>query len=255
MPRFLSLGSGSRGNATLIEAGDTRVLLDCGYSARELGARLRPRGIEPDSLSAILVTHEHGDHIRGVGALARRHRLPVWMTRGTWLASDCGELAGLHLFHAHGAPFTIGALRIQPVAVPHDAREPCQFVFSHGGRRLGILTDTGRITPRIVDAYADLDGLLLESNHCPRMLAEGPYPPALQRRVGGDLGHLNNRQAASLLTQIARESLRHLVIGHISEKNNHPDRVRETLLDTDPKLEQRLTLLRQDRASDWFELD
>ncbi len=255
MPRFLSLGSGSRGNATLIEAGGTRVLLDCGYSARELAARLVDAGVDPDRLDAILVTHEHGDHIRGVGALARRYRLPVWMTRGTWLASDCGELADLHLFHAHGEPFSIGALRIQPVAVPHDAREPCQFVFSHAGRRLGVLTDTGCITPRILTAYAELDALLLECNHDTRMLAEGPYPPALQRRVGGDLGHLNNHQAASLLARIARASLRHLVVGHISEKNNQAGRVRETLLAVDPGLEPRLSLLRQDRASGWYEME
>ncbi len=254
MLRFISLGSGSRGNATLIEAGATRVLLDCGYSARELTERLARVGVDAASLDAILVTHEHGDHIRGVGALSRRFRIPVWMTRGTSLAGDCGELTDLTLFHSDSEPFAIGALNVHPVAVPHDAREPCQYVFSSKGLRLGILTDTGCITPHIAHAYQRLDALLLECNHDLRMLAEGPYPPSLQRRVGGDHGHLNNRQAAALLEQMDRDRLQHLVVGHISEKNNHHSIASDTLLGVDADLENRLTLLYQDRASEWFEV-
>jgi len=252
--RFVSLGSGSRGNATLVEAGDTRVLLDCGYSARELAERLACVGVDAASLDAILVTHEHGDHIRGVGALSRRFRIPVWMTHGTSLASDCGEIARLNLFHSDSEPFAIGALNVHPVVVPHDAREPCQFVFSNAGRRLGVLTDVGCVTPHIVNAYRGLDALLLECNHDIRMLAEGPYPPALQRRVGGDHGHLSNRQAASLLERIDSGSLQHLVVGHISEKNNHRRIVRDILLGVDATLENRLDLLFQDRVSDWFDV-
>jgi phosphoribosyl 1,2-cyclic phosphodiesterase len=252
--RFASLGSGSRGNATLVEAGDTRVLVDCGYPAREFSARCERLGFDPGSLNAILVTHEHGDHMRGVGAVARRFGVPVWMSHGTWHAADYGAIAELNRFASHAGGFTLGELNIEPVPVPHDAREPTQFVFGYRGSRFGLLTDLGSITPKVVAAFARVDALLLECNHDPDMLASGPYPPSLQARVGGRYGHLNNGQAADLLRRIDHGRLRHLVAGHLSEKNNSPELAREALLAVSDRLCDCLSLLGQDESSDWFAL-
>ncbi|MDH3831872.1 MAG: MBL fold metallo-hydrolase [Gammaproteobacteria bacterium] len=219
--RFASLGSGSKGNAMLVEAGDTRVLVDCGFSCTETEKRLARLGLEADALDAILVTHEHSDHISGVARLSRRYGLPVWMTAGTEAAHKGGELSRWHCINSH-QQFVVGDLQVQPFPVPHDAREPCQFVFSDGKRRLGLLTDVGSITPHMVDALDGLDALVLECNHDPSMLAAGPYPPSLKQRVGGPYGHLSNQQAAELLEKINTSSLQHLVAAHISEKNNLP---------------------------------
>jgi phosphoribosyl 1,2-cyclic phosphodiesterase len=219
--RFASLGSGSKGNATLVEAGGTRVLVDCGFSCAETVKRLARFGLEADALDAILVTHEHSDHISGVARLSRRYGLPVWMTAGTEAVHKGGELASWHCINSH-QPFTVGDLQVQPFPVPHDAREPCQFVFSDGRRRLGLLTDVGSITPHMIAALDGLDALVLECNHDPSMLAAGPYPPGLKQRVGGPYGHLSNQQAAELLEKINTSSLQHLVAAHISEQNNLP---------------------------------
>jgi phosphoribosyl 1,2-cyclic phosphodiesterase len=200
------------------------------------------------------VTHEHGDHVRGVGAVARRFGIPVWMSHGTWRAANCGAIADLNRFASHGGGFRLGELSIEPVPVPHDAREPTQFVFGHGDSRLGLLTDLGSITPRIVAAFHRVDALLLECNHDPGMLANGPYPPSLQARVGGRFGHLNNAQAADLLRRIDHGRLRHLVAGHLSEKNNSPDLARAALLAVSDGLCNCLSLLDQDESSDWFAL-
>lgn len=252
MFRFASLGSGSRGNATLIEAGSTRLLLDCGFAAREFVARCERLEFDPTGLSAILVTHEHGDHMRGVGAVSRRFGIPVWMSHGTWRAGDFGPISNLNLFTGHGGVLSIGELAATPVPVPHDAREPTQFVFDHGGARLGILTDLGSITPRVVQAFDGIDALLLECNHDAGMLAAGPYPPSLQARVGGQYGHLNNHQAADFLRRIDFRRLRHLVAAHLSEKNNSPELARQALESVSGDLAACLSLLIQDNASTWF---
>lgn len=222
--RFALLGSGSRGNATLIEEGNTSLLVDCGFSVRETERRMALLGSSPERLSAILVTHEHHDHLAGVGALARKYRLPVWLTAGTEAAGRkrLGELPQRLLLNCH-SDFAIDDLHLHPFPVPHDAREPCQFVFSNGDKRLGVLTDTGCSTPHIERQLDGCDALILESNHDPGMLATGPYPPALQARVGGGQGHLSNEQAAVILRSIDTSGLQHLVAAHLSEKNNTPE--------------------------------
>jgi len=250
--RFASLGSGSRGNATLVEAGSTSVLIDCGFAARELVTRCQILDFDPGALSAILVTHEHGDHMRGVGALARRFGIPVWMTHGTWRAADFGAIASLNLFSGHAGEFAVGELRVRPVPVPHDAREPIQYVFAFGDLRLGLLTDLGSITPRVLESFDGVDALLLECNHDPDMLATGPYPASLRARVGGHYGHLNNGQAADFLRRIDHRRLRHLVAAHLSEKNNSPELAREALTSVSSGVRDCLSLLVQDQASDWF---
>lgn len=226
--RFALIGSGSKGNGTLIEHGQTRILIDCGFSLRETEARLRRLGCEPESLNAIVVTHEHGDHIRGVGLLARRYGVPVWATRGTVNGTQPGKVPTLNLFDIHQS-LAIGDLELQPFPVPHDAREPCQFLFSDGDRSLGLLTDTGCSTPHIHARLSDCDALILECNHDPQMLAEGPYPPGLKQRVGGDWGHLSNAQAAQILTDIDTGGLHYLVAAHLSDKNNTPALAQDAL--------------------------
>jgi phosphoribosyl 1,2-cyclic phosphodiesterase len=217
--RFASLGSGSRGNATLVEWGDSAILIDCGFSVKETELRLARLNKVPSDLQAILVTHEHGDHIKGVAALARRYRIPVYMTPGTFLSRDLGELPELRLIEAY-APFELAGMRVVPVAVPHDAREPAQFVFEYAGKRLGVLTDLGSISAHVEASYQDLDAMVLEANHDPAMLASGSYPSSLKQRVGGLWGHLSNQQAAGFLQRLDCARLQHLVVAHISQQNN-----------------------------------
>lgn len=255
MFRFASLGSGSRGNATLIQTDSTVLMVDCGYPVKELVRRAGLLGIDAGEIDALLVTHEHGDHMRGVGALTRRFGMPVWMSHGTWHAADYGRVDQLYLFNSHSGTIEFGGIQVTPVPVPHDAREPTQFVFTHAGHSLGLLTDLGCHTPHLARCYSALDALLLECNHDPKMLAEGPYPPYLQARVGGDYGHLSNRQAAEFLASIEHQRLKHLVAAHLSEKNNCPELARQALCDVSPRIEQCLSLLRQDQPSDWFFVD
>lgn len=219
--RFASLGSGSRGNATLIETGSTCVLVDCGFSVKELELRMQRIGMIPDELQAILVTHEHGDHIRGVGALARKYQLPVWASSGTLKFEGLGDLPSSMSLNVH-EPKVLQDLSIDPFPVPHDAKEPCQFVFSDGKKKVGLLTDTGSITRHIIEQLDGCNALMLECNHDVEMLAEGPYPPALKQRVGGDYGHLSNHQAADVLAKMNTTDLQRVIAMHISEKNNDP---------------------------------
>jgi phosphoribosyl 1,2-cyclic phosphodiesterase len=228
--RFASLGSGSEGNALVVEVGGTRVLLDCGFGLKETQARLGRLGLAPEDLAAIVVTHEHSDHIGGVARLAAKYRLPVWLSYGThaFLANLDQVPEDCHLFASHSA-FAIGALCIQPFPVPHDAREPTQFVFSDGDARLGVLTDTGCATPHIASMLTGCDALLLECNHDADMLANGPYPPSLKRRVAGRHGHLDNEAAADLLRALDTSRLQHILAAHLSRKNNTPELARQAL--------------------------
>lgn len=222
MLRFASLGSGSKGNGTLIESGKTRILLDCGFTLGETERRLHRLGCPPQSLTAILVTHEHGDHAAGVGRLSRRYNIPVWLTVGTCHAMRDVKFAQTHYVNVHQV-LEIQDLQITPFPVPHDAREPCQFVFGNGNHKLGILTDVGSHTPLILQMLQRLDALMLECNYDAVMLANGAYPPSLKARVAGRYGHLDNKQSTHLLEQLDLSQLQHLVGMHLSENNNLPD--------------------------------
>ncbi|WP_292254581.1 MBL fold metallo-hydrolase [Marinospirillum sp.] len=252
--RFASLGSGSKGNATLVSCGKTHVLIDCGFTMKEVTRRLQRLNLEPEQLSAVLVTHEHGDHIGGVGALVRRYKLPLYTTAGTRLTGRLnGEVPDWRSIHPEH-PFAVGDLEIWPVTVPHDAREPVQFVLGDGQHRLGVLTDLGSITPHVVRHFSRCQALVLEANHDPQMLAVGPYPPSLKRRVGGDFGHLSNDQAADFLTQIETTKLTHLIASHLSEQNNCADLACQTLaaaLNTTPDW---ITLANQEEGFGWREM-
>lgn len=219
--KFASLGSGSEGNALLVAAGRTRVLMDCGFGLQDAISRLARLGVSPEQLSGIAVTHEHGDHIGGVARLARKFNLPVWLTHGTLHSQPdaFSGVAGLHEIDPHQA-FSIGEIEITPYPVPHDAAEPVQFVFSDGARRLGVLTDTGCSTVHIEQILGGCHALMLECNHDSDMLMNGDYPYSLKRRVGGRFGHLNNQDAAAILGRLDTGRLQHLIAAHLSRKNN-----------------------------------
>lgn len=231
--RFCSLGSGSGGNATVVEVGGgaetRRVLIDCGFSLRELESRLVRAGLSCDGLDAVFITHEHGDHIGCALTLARRHALPLWMSRGTWRAIGAPELPDLIRFARDGQRIVIGGLELTPFTVAHDAQEPLQLRCSGGSRHLGVLTDVGSISAHLVAHLQGLDALLLECNHDRDMLAASRYPASLRARIGGRLGHLSNDTAAQILAACSHGGLKHLVAAHLSERNNTPALARAAL--------------------------
>lgn len=221
MLRFASLGSGSRGNATLVEYGQTRILIDCGFSLAETERRLYRLGCAPSSLSAILVTHEHSDHASGVGRLSRRYQIPVWLTVGTFQSVTDNKYASHHFINTNSS-FSLQDFLITPLVVPHDAREPCQFIISSGAVRLAVLTDLGSFTDALLESLHQIDGLLLECNYEHEQLLYGPYTPVLKNRISGRFGHLANHQATALLKSIDKQRLQQLVGMHLSECNNTP---------------------------------
>ena len=248
--RIASLGSGSRGNATLIQQGDTTLLVDNGFSLKQFTARLQRLDLEPQHIDAVLMTHEHSDHSGGVQRLCAKHGIPLWTAVGTARATLPPEFE-YHSLVA-GRNVTIGEIEVLPVTVPHDASEPLQFIFHQldNGRRLGLLTDAGHITSHIVEAFDCLDGLLLEFNYDPEMLENGPYPEMLKQRVGGNHGHLSNSQSMDLLRRIDTRNLVCLVAAHISEKNNHPAIVDKLIRQLDQVPEP--VMANQENGFDWI---
>ena len=251
--RFASLGSGSRGNATVVEAGTTRVLVDCGFGPRDLARRLARLGLAPADLTAILVTHEHSDHVVGIARCAPRYGIDVYMTHGTCGAAGAVGDARVRVFDSH-QPFVVGALEILPFPVPHDAREPVQFVLSDGQRRLGLLTDTGHVTAHVVEMLACCDALLLECNHDADMLAHGSYPRMLKQRIAGRFGHLDNQAAADLLRRIDRGRLQHVVGAHLSQHNNSPALAQRALADALGCAPDAVALADQDNGCGWRQI-
>lgn len=251
--RFASLGSGSRGNATLIEKNQTRILIDCGFGVKETRQRLARLGLAPEDLSGILVTHEHGDHIGGAGRVARATGVPVFCTAGTHLTGRLGKVPDLRLISSH-RKFAVQDLEIEPVPVPHDAKEPVQYVVGDGDLKLGVITDLGSITPHILQCYQKCDGLVLEANHDPVMLQQGPYPPKLKRRVAGNWGHLSNAQAALLLSELKHAGLQHVVAAHISDKNNTHALARQSLAEVMSCADHDIPVIDQEEGLPWFSL-
>jgi phosphoribosyl 1,2-cyclic phosphodiesterase len=228
--RFASLGSGSEGNALLVEAGATRVLIDCGFTLRDTIARLERLGIAPDHVTAIIVTHEHSDHIAGVAPFAARFGTEVWLTFGTLaiMGERFAELPRVYGFDSHDV-FAVGDIEVHPFPVPHDAREPVQFVCSDGQWQLGVLTDLGVSTAYVESSLSGCDALVLECNHDVDMLANGEYPFSLKQRIAGRFGHLDNSAAAGLLARLDNSHLKHLIAAHLSQHNNLPGLARAAL--------------------------
>ena len=247
---FASLGSGSKGNATLVRHGDTCLMVDCGFSVSQAERRLARLGLEPGDITAILVTHEHSDHLGGVPRFANRFQTPVFMTAGTAVFAQAKGLANPNLLRLEET-LVIGDLEILPVHVPHDAREPAQYVFTDGDSRFGVLTDVGRLTPHIAEIYTGLDAFLLEANHDHDMLFNGPYPASLKQRVGGGLGHLSNDQSADLLELVDTSRLQHIVAAHLSENNNTPRHAIESFSQALGCEESWVSIASQDGGLDW----
>ncbi len=262
--RFTSLASGSKGNCLVVEAGGTRVLVDCGLSPRETERRLARRGLEAGALRAILVTHEHDDHAGGVYALAATYGLEVVLTRGTQHAQRDADPAGEAKAVASKvkfriidgrAPFAIDDLEIRPFTVPHDAREPVQFVLSDGAQRLGVLTDLGASTAHVVEMLSGCEALVLECNHARDLLWNGGYPRWLKERIGGPLGHLDNDAAAALLGALDRSRLKHVIAAHLSDQNNRPALARAALAGALGCAADWVGLATQTDGFDWRALD
>lgn len=230
--RFASLGSGSSGNALVVEVRNTRLMLDCGFSIKETVTRLARLTLNPQDIAGIVVTHEHDDHAGGVFKFAAKYQIPVWLTYGTFkmvsrYMPNQHDLK-INIVDSHST-FNIADIEVQPYPVPHDAREPIQCVFSDGSRKFGVLTDVGRSTVHIEQRLSGCDALLLECNHDAEMLKAGPYSWPLKKRVGGDLGHLENSDSASLLSRLDNSKLQHILAAHLSAKNNTPQLARAAL--------------------------
>jgi phosphoribosyl 1,2-cyclic phosphodiesterase len=224
MLRFASLGSGSAGNALIVQSGQTTVMLDCGFGLAETQKRLAKLDLTAESINAIIVTHEHSDHLGGVPRFAAKFAIPVYLSYGTYFAgNERGLMSNLktHCVDSH-SPFSIGELELHPYPVPHDAREPMQCVFSDGEHRLGVLTDVGETTPLIEQQLSGCDALFFETNHCVSLLAKSQYPMSLKHRIGGRYGHLSNDAAASIVARLDRSKLQHFICAHLSAQNNTP---------------------------------
>ncbi len=233
MLRFRNLGSGSSGNATVVEGGggasQTRLLVDCGLGIRQLDERLARAGLTAGDIDAIFVTHEHSDHLGCARQLALRHRIPVWMSRGTHAGARDGDFDDLLQYACDGLPIAVGDLSITPFTVPHDAREPLQLRCSDGASSLGILTDLGHATDHVLGHLSGCQALLLECNHDPHLLEASCYPPFLKKRVGGKHGHLSNARSADIAAALRHPGLSTVVAAHLSRENNRPELARAAL--------------------------
>ncbi len=218
-----SIGSGSKGNGTLVQHQNACLLVDNGFGLKDCINRMAAKGVSPEQLDAILVTHEHSDHGKGVGMLARKYGLPVYLSAGTYQALISREILRSYDEVVILEPDTwldLIGIQVNSVPVPHDARETFQFIFKSDESCFGLLTDVGSITPHLIEQYAECKSLLLEFNHDEDMLWEGEYPEPLKYRVGGNFGHLNNEQALEFLKTIGTDQINTLVVSHVSEKNN-----------------------------------
>jgi phosphoribosyl 1,2-cyclic phosphodiesterase len=255
--RFRVLGSGSSGNATLVEGGGARVLLDAGLGPRQLAERLASAGVDPASLDAVFVSHEHGDHARGAAAFSTRWGVPLAGTRGTFHAAGfAARSLPASVAVSPGEPRAFRRLTVRAVAVPHDAACPVAFVVSAGAVSLGHATDVGHLSRGLVGALGGCDALLVESNYDPAMLRDGPYPWSLKERILGPFGHLSNGDVGRLLEKGLSGACRLVVLAHLSLKNNHPElalQAAEEALDRGGKRGVRVTLAPPE-GTGWIEV-
>ncbi|MDO5111245.1 MAG: MBL fold metallo-hydrolase [Clostridia bacterium] len=260
--RLIPLFSGSSGNCILIEADGVRLLVDAGLPGRTIEGALSAAGVLPETLTGILVTHEHTDHTRGVGVLSRKLNLPVYANAGTWagMQADVGPIAlcNMRMFET-GRSFFVDKLLVQPFATPHDAREPVGYCFSAEGRCASVMTDVGYIHEGLLDAVEGSDLLLIESNHDEEMLKVGPYPYPLKRRILSDQGHLSNENCGKTLCKLYKRGVRCAILGHLSKENNYEQLAMETVrselrMEDIPDEEFKLTVAHRDRITGVFVL-
>ena len=258
MLRFKSLGSGSAGNATVIEGSSghqvTRLLVDCGLGLKTLDARLARAGLAASQITAIFVTHEHGDHIGCAQALSLREGIPVWMSAGTHAAIGTPDFEGRLQTALDGMAIDLGEIKVSPFTVPHDAREPLQLRCTDGARHLGVLTDLGHATPHVLEHLAGCNALLLECNHDATLLAQSVYPDFLKKRVGGRYGHLSNEAAAEIAKSLDHPALAHVVAAHLSRQNNRPDLARAALACALGRAPADIAVADQAMGSEWISL-
>ena len=253
MLQVAALGSGSSGNSLLVRSGKTTLLVDCGFTMKETIARMFELGVTPADIDAVLISHEHGDHVKGVGPLSRKFAMPVWCTHGTYHRARDNRFSSVRLFHAHES-FAIGDMEIDPFPTPHDAAESCQFVFTANKVRFANVTDLGACTPHVKQKLSGIHGLVVECNYDNDMLRNGPYPPQLQARIRSDYGHLGNDQAGELLQLLDHEHLQCILLGHLSEQNNADAVALSTIHSYLKDRPERVSVLAQHCCSQWFEL-
>ena len=251
MIRVASLGSGSSGNSLLVQTDSTTLLVDCGFTMKETIARMYMLGVSPGEIDAVLLSHEHGDHVKGIGPLSRKFGLPVWCTHGTYHKARDNRFTSVRLFHAHDL-FVIGDITIDPFPTPHDAAESCQFVFESAQTRFANVTDLGTCTAHVKEKLVDINALVVECNYDTQMLANGPYPPSLQARIRSDYGHLGNDQAGRLLRDLDHPALQFILLGHLSEQNNSDEVAMTTICEHLQSKPERVFVLAQHCASQWF---
>ena len=256
MLRFRNLGSGSTGNATVVEAhgpsGVTRLLVDCGLKPRQLAHGLTQAGLAASQIDAVFVTHEHGDHIGCAESFIRRQRKPLWMSQGTHTAIGAPDLGDMLHFARDGVALELGDLQLMPFTVPHDAHEPLQLVCSDGVARLGILTDLGHATAHVLHHLRGCHALLLECNHDAALLSGSSYPEFLKQRIAGRQGHLSNQQAADVARAVNHAALRLVVAAHLSERNNRPALAQQALGDALGREHAAIGVADPLRGTDWL---
>lgn len=230
---ILSLRSGSRGNASLVSGGNTKLLVDCGVSGKSVTSALADVDVYPEDISAIAVTHEHIDHIAGIGVMMRRYHIPVWANAATWTAmeSQVGKIdKSLVNIFDNDSSFEIGEIGVKPFSIPHDAADPVGYSFMCGDEKVAVATDIGELKKDLFEAIRGSKTVLLESNHDVNMLEIGKYPPQLKRRIRGKLGHLSNDDAGRAAEFLVRLGTERIILGHLSEENNYPDLARQTVI-------------------------
>lgn len=251
MLEVASLGSGSSGNATLVRSTKTSLLIDCGFTLKETLKRMATLGVAPSDLTAVLISHEHSDHVKGIGPLSRKFGVPIYLTHGTFRRLKDNRLLAYELFHAH-APFTLGDIEVDPFPTAHDAAESCQFVLRKDNISFAVATDMGVCPPFVLGKLAGVNGVLIECNYDDDMLRNGPYPPSLQHRIRGQFGHLGNSQAGPVVRAIDHPSLETILLGHLSEKNNTEQCALDAVLASVVRNPERVEVLTQHAASRWI---
>ncbi|MDH3976516.1 MAG: MBL fold metallo-hydrolase [Deltaproteobacteria bacterium] len=256
--RLCALASGSRGNSIYLEGGGAKVLIDAGLCGRELTSRLDSIGVDPETLDAVIVTHDHRDHVSGVGIMARRYNLPVYSAYGTIKASEkvWGKISHIDEIES-GTLFSINDLEFYPFSTPHDSRQSVGFIFRAEGKKGGIATDLGYVTRLVRECLKGCNVMVVESNHDETMLIDGPYPWHLKQRVKGREGHLSNLACTELVEDVYHEKLQSIVLAHLSEVNNNPDLAYETLMSRMKERfhgEVKVSMARQERVGEMIKI-